>query len=98
MTKIILVVAVAIALVFFLLRGAGGGKAAAENQQKGTAFMLDNQAREGVLTTASGLQYQRLVEGSGKVHPAANAVVKVHYHGTLIDGTVFDSSVQRGSQ
>jgi FKBP-type peptidyl-prolyl cis-trans isomerase len=47
-------------------------------------------------TTASGLKYQVLKQGSGKVSPKATDTVKVHYHGTLTNGTVFDSSVQRG--
>ncbi|RLA19401.1 MAG: FKBP-type peptidyl-prolyl cis-trans isomerase, partial [Gammaproteobacteria bacterium] len=51
---------------------------------------------EGVITTTSGLQYLILNEGTGSIHPKASDKVKVHYHGTLIDGTVFDSSVNRG--
>jgi len=47
-------------------------------------------------TTASGLKYQALKQGTGTVSPKATDTVKVHYHGTLLDGTVFDSSVQRG--
>ena len=47
-------------------------------------------------TTASGLKYQVLKQGTGTVSPKATDTVKVHYHGTLLDGTVFDSSVQRG--
>jgi FKBP-type peptidyl-prolyl cis-trans isomerase len=47
-------------------------------------------------TTASGLKYQALKQGTGTVSPRATSVVKVHYHGTLLDGTVFDSSVERG--
>ncbi len=49
-----------------------------------------------VITTASGLKYQVLKRGTGTVSPKATDSVKVHYHGTLLDGTVFDSSVQRG--
>jgi FKBP-type peptidyl-prolyl cis-trans isomerase len=54
-----------------------------------------NGKREGVKTTASGLQYEVLKPGTG-AKPAATDTVKVHYHGTLIDGAVFDSSVDRG--
>src|SRR5262245_36213152 len=49
-----------------------------------------------VVTTASGLKYQVLKHGTGTVSPKATDTVKVHYHGTLLDGTVFDSSVERG--
>lgn len=49
-----------------------------------------------MMTTASGLKYQVLKQGTGTVSPKATDTVKVHYHGTLLDGTVFDSSVERG--
>jgi FKBP-type peptidyl-prolyl cis-trans isomerase FklB len=62
---------------------------------EGEKFLEENKAKEGVLVTASGLQYQVLKEGNG-AKPTADSSVKVHYHGTLIDGTVFDSSVDRG--
>ena len=66
----------------------------AENKAKGAAFLEANKKKEGVITTPSGLQYKIIKQGTG-VNPKATDVVKVHYHGTLIDGTVFDSSVQR---
>jgi FKBP-type peptidyl-prolyl cis-trans isomerase len=62
---------------------------------KGEAFLAENAKREGVIVTESGLQYEVLKMGNGE-KPTAESTVKVHYHGTLIDGTVFDSSVQRG--
>lgn len=62
----------------------------------GEAYMIENAARPEVTTTASGLQYEVLVEGSGP-KPQATDTVVTHYHGTLTDGTVFDSSVERGS-
>ena len=62
----------------------------AENEK----FLEENKAKEGVKTTESGLQYKVLVEGTGEV-PSADARVKVHYKGTLIDGTEFDSSYKR---
>jgi FKBP-type peptidyl-prolyl cis-trans isomerase FklB len=58
-------------------------------------FMTANAGREGVSTTASGLQYEVLESGSGAT-PGAQSTVVTHYHGTLVDGTVFDSSVNRG--
>ena len=68
------------------------GKAAKEAGEK---YLAANALKEGVITTASGLQYQVLREGNGK-RPTAKDSVKCHYEGFLIDGTVFDSSVQRG--
>jgi FKBP-type peptidyl-prolyl cis-trans isomerase FklB len=65
------------------------------NVKKGAEFLAANGKKDGVKTTASGLQYKVLKSGSGKT-PKATDSVKVHYHGTLIDGTVFDSSVERG--
>ena len=64
-------------------------------KQAGTAFLAENAKREGVVTLESGLQYEVVTEGNGAT-PSAADQVKVHYHGSLIDGTVFDSSVQRG--
>lgn len=62
----------------------------------GIDFLAENAKREGVTTTASGLQYEVMTQGSGEgEHPLATDLVSVHYHGTLIDGTVFDSSVER---
>jgi FKBP-type peptidyl-prolyl cis-trans isomerase len=66
-----------------------------ENKVKGSAFLADNKTKEGVITLPSGLQYKIINEGSGE-HPKATDKVKVHYTGKLIDGTVFDSSVERG--
>ena len=61
----------------------------------GERFLAENAMKEGVITTKSGLQYMVLQEGTGKA-PKATDRVKCHYEGFLIDGTVFDSSVQRG--
>ena len=68
------------------------GKAAKEEGEK---YLAENSKKEGVVTLPSGLQYQVLKEGNGK-KPTAKDSVKCHYEGFLIDGTVFDSSVQRG--
>lgn len=64
-------------------------------EAEGQQFLAENAKKEGVKTTESGLQYEVLVEGSGKI-PSREDKVRVHYTGTLIDGTVFDSSVKRG--
>ena len=66
-----------------------------QNLKEGEAFLAANAKKEGVKTTASGLQYKVVKAGKGKT-PQATDSVKVHYHGTLTDGTVFDSSVERG--
>ena len=62
---------------------------------KGEKFLAENKTKEGVITTASGLQYKVLTEGSGK-SPTATDTVVCHYRGTLLDGTEFDSSYKRG--
>jgi len=68
------------------------------NKDAGIAFLKDNATKEGVLTTASGLQYKIVNPGKKNAPmPTETDRVKVHYHGTLLDGTVFDSSVQRGT-
>ena len=67
----------------------------AENIEKGKAFLEENAKEEGVITLPSGLQYQVITEGNGK-KPSATDKVKCHYEGTLIDGTLFDSSIKRG--
>lgn len=66
-----------------------------ENRELGAKFLEENKNKEGVITTTSGLQYIIMRDGTGQ-KPTVNDKVKVHYHGTLIDGTVFDSSVDRG--
>lgn len=66
-----------------------------KNKTEGKQFLEENAKKQGVVVTESGLQYQILTEGNGE-KPKSSDRVKVHYHGTLIDGTVFDSSVQRG--
>jgi FKBP-type peptidyl-prolyl cis-trans isomerase FklB len=80
--------------VFDKLNNMKSEKAAA-NLKAGEDFLQQNKNKPGVETTPSGLQYEVLKEGSG-AKPTATDKVKCHYHGTLIDGTIFDSSVQRG--
>jgi FKBP-type peptidyl-prolyl cis-trans isomerase FklB len=69
--------------------------AGSKNLKDGEDFLAANGKKDGVKTTASGLQYKVIKSGSGAT-PKPSDEVKVHYHGTLIDGTVFDSSVERG--
>lgn len=64
-------------------------------REEGEAFLAQNSKKAGVTTTPSGLQYEVITEGTGR-QPKATDTVRCHYHGTLIDGTVFDSSVERG--
>ena len=97
MSKLI-VIAIVIALFFvFFQFTSANKKAALENKQKGQDFLAKNKLEAGVKTTESGLQYKVLAQGTGDQHPKASDTVKVHYHGTLLDGTVFDSSVERGA-
>jgi len=70
-------------------------KLSAENLDKAKAYLAENGKKEGVVTTESGLQYKVLSSGAGN-SPTAESTVKVHYRGTLIDGTQFDSSYDRG--
>ena len=67
----------------------------AENIEKGKSFLEENAKRPGVVTLPSGLQYEVITEGNGK-KPSATDRVKCHYEGTLIDGTLFASSIKRG--
>ena len=74
---------------------AEGEKKFGKNKEVADAFLAENTKKEGVTTTASGLQYEVIDAGSGD-KPGPQSNVTVHYHGTLIDGTVFDSSIERG--
>ena len=65
------------------------------NRAEGEAFLTENAERDGVVTLPSGLQYEVLAEGDGAT-PGRRSTVVVHYSGTLIDGTPFDSSIERG--
>lgn len=70
-------------------------KKASVNKTAGVKFLAENKQKPGIVTTASGLQYQVMVAGTGEKPTSADRV-KVHYQGSLLDGTVFDSSVKRG--
>lgn len=65
------------------------------NKEEGVQFLVENKRKENVVELPSGLQYEVITEGDGEI-PKETDTVECHYHGTLIDGTVFDSSVQRG--
>ena len=66
-----------------------------QNKASGEAFLANNAKKEGVVVLPSGLQYEVITEGNGK-KPSATDRVQCHYEGTLIDGTIFDSSIKRG--
>ena len=70
-------------------------EAYAQNKKAGEAFLAENAKKEGVNVLSSGLQYEVITEGNGK-KPSATDRVQCHYEGTLIDGTIFDSSIKRG--
>ncbi|MBT3347046.1 MAG: FKBP-type peptidyl-prolyl cis-trans isomerase [Thiotrichales bacterium] len=74
---------------------AGAANAAEGNKVAGKTFLDENAKKDGITTTDSGLQYEVITEGSG-AKPAPSDIVVTHYHGSLIDGTVFDSSIDRG--
>lgn len=96
MFKIIAAI-VAMALIgMYFFRSSANSGLAADNIAKGEAFLASNKEAEGVQVMASGLQYLVLQPGTGDTKPGPRDTVKVHYHGTLLDGTVFDSSVNRG--
>lgn len=69
---------------------------AEENKTAGAAFLAENAKKEGIITTASGLQYEVLTKGTGTKSPSASDLVEVNYEGKLLDGTIFDSSYKRG--
>lgn len=96
MTRVIIIAVTVIIALFIFKRMSDDRKSVAEKQQEGQAFLNSNAEEEGVKTTKSGLQYKVLEAGTGEQHPKATDRVKVHYHGTLLNGTVFDSSVDRG--
>ena len=80
---------------FFAAQEQKINQAGKAHKEAGEKYLAENAKKDGVITLPSGLQYQVLKEGNGK-KPSAKDSVKCHYEGFLIDGTVFDSSVQRG--
>ena len=96
MSKIIFIGLLIAAIAWLFYRSDQGKKAAKINIEIGEVFLSQNGQKDGVITTESGLQYEVLNKGEGSEYPTARSNVTVHYHGTLLDGTVFDSSVERG--
>lgn len=94
--KYVAAIVLVIALILLYKMTTRNQVSSTENLEQGRAFLSENAKAEGVVTTASGLQYKVLQEGTGNVSPGPNDLVKVHYHGTLIGDKVFDSSVERG--
>jgi peptidylprolyl isomerase len=95
-SKLVIIVLILVVVFYIFQSVSSSKKSAAQNVQAGLEFLAENAQKEGVESTASGLQYKVLTKASGTAHPGAKSKVQVHYHGTLIDGTVFDSSVERG--
>ncbi|MFD2180393.1 FKBP-type peptidyl-prolyl cis-trans isomerase [Veronia pacifica] len=96
MLDFILPILFALVLMFLIRNRLKANAEAGINKRAGSAFLDENAKEDDVKTTASGLQFKVLEKGTGTEHPKASSKVKVHYHGTLITGTVFDSSVERG--
>ncbi|WP_320823650.1 FKBP-type peptidyl-prolyl cis-trans isomerase [Reinekea sp.] len=96
MSKIIVAVLILIIASVLVNRYFTTRKSVGVNSVVGQEYLVENLKNVNVQTTESGLQYEVLVQGDGSVQPKATDKVTVHYHGTLIDGTVFDSSVERG--
>ena len=96
MSKFILFAVVVGLAILYYKYSSSHGEAVKQNLALGQAFLEDNAKQAGVITTNSGLQYLVLEKGNGSDKPKASDIVKVHYHGTMINGVVFDSSVDRG--
>lgn len=96
MSKIIFIGLFIAIIAWFFYRSDQAKKAAKINIEEGQIFLSQNKHKEGITTTDSGLQFEFLHKGDGTEHPSSRSHVTVHYHGMLLDGTVFDSSVERG--
>jgi peptidylprolyl isomerase len=94
MKYVVLVVVIGL-VIFFMIRNSTNKKLVLENNAIATDFLATNKANSNVIETESGLQYQVVQKGEGKSHPNAKSTVEVHYHGLLLDGVVFDSSIER---
>lgn len=94
--KILLPIILLLLVGFLLYRSINTTKTAELNIKAGEEYLSGNATKEGVITTPTGLQYQVLMKGTGDKHPTSTSTVRVHYQGTLLDGTEFDSSYKRG--
>lgn len=97
MLNIILATVIVILCVLIFKNSKKVKQHAIANAQIESDYLIANAKVEGVYETASGLQYKVIQKGQNSAKPRATSKVKVHYHGTLIDGTVFDSSVERNA-
>ncbi|ATG77072.1 MULTISPECIES: FKBP-type peptidyl-prolyl cis-trans isomerase [unclassified Pseudoalteromonas] len=95
MINIILAVVIAIFCFLIFKNSKKAKQQAGVNAQIGADYLAANSKVEGIVETASGLQYKVMHKGESENTPSSTSMVNVHYHGTLIDGTVFDSSVER---
>lgn len=96
MFNAILIILIVVLVIYGLKRAGIGGPRAEENMANGSEYLKKNLERPEVTETETGLQYEVLEQGEGTEKPTATSQVTVHYHGTLINGSVFDSSVDRG--
>ncbi len=96
MLNILLVLVIAGLLIYALKRAGVGDTSAAENREEGAGFLAKNEEVTGVVTLESGVQIQFMEPKQEGVHPTVSDRVTVHYEGRLINGDVFDSSIQRG--
>tara|TARA_B110001450_G_C17524503_1_gene441972 strand:+ start:52 stop:525 length:474 start_codon:yes stop_codon:yes gene_type:complete len=96
MSKFFIFVVVIAIFIILIIRHNTNKAEAQKNLSVGAVFLASNSSDIGVVVTSSGLQYKVLNQGEGQIKPLVSSKVKVHYHGTLLDGTVFDSSVDRG--
>ena len=95
-TQLVILVIFIILFIGYFMFTRPDPELAGNNKQTGDAFLAENAGKEGVITTASGLQYIVLTAGEGE-KPTASSSVTVHYHGTTLDGKVFDSSYERNT-